>query len=251
MEVYFFIGLFLMVINIICGVLVNKSKCEDFYYDKEEESENDLYGLKLVGIIFSIIVFAFGFFIEYLCAGGFVTIFVPIFMGLPIYYYFMFICNSIDLKDLSKKDFFTSMFWLVSFFYMLFIPLAEDVSLSHQISIIISSNIPLLELAIIIYVHLFVYAVVLNVILYFDIYNYVVKKRKISSQHFRRQHSTLSILGFIFSGYISAIILNGQFLNYPEGFLFERFQNIILVYQIFLSSVVILKKINNKKVNKI
>ncbi len=142
------------------------------------------------------------------------------------------------------------MFGLISLFYLLFIPLAEDISLSHQLELIISTNIPLLELIIILYVHFFVYALALNIVLYFDFYNYVIRKRRITSHIFRRQHSILSLAAFILSGYIASIILNGHFLKYTENFNMNNFQNIILVYQLFLSLVAILIKINSKKERK-
>lgn len=249
MEFYFLIGLFFIVLNMICLILVFKLNREDFYYDSNIETKEPPYGVKLLGIILSLIVFLFGFLIEYLSSRCLPFIIIPVIIGYPLYYYFMFICNTSRLEKLHKKEFFSMMYALVSLFYLLFIPLAKDVSLNNQLSLIISTNFLFLELAIIIYVHLFCYAIVLNAILYFDTFNYVISKQKVSSQQFRKQHSTLSIIAFIVSGYISSIILNSQFLTYPETFDFNRFQNIILIYQIFLSSAAILITLNSSKHN--
>lgn len=247
MEIYFLIGLCFIALNIICLILTFKLQREDFYYDSNVEIKEFPYGFKLLGIILSLLVFIFGFIIEYLSSNSLPFLLIPILIGYPLYYYFMFICNTTKLENLYKKEFFATMFALVSLFYLLFVPLAKDVSLSNQLGLIISTNFPLLELVMIIYVHLFCYAIALNIVLYFDTFNYTIKKQKISSQQFRKQHSTLSIIAFIISGYISSIILNGQFLTYPETFDFNRFQNIILIYQIFLSSATILITLNNIK----
>jgi hypothetical protein len=246
MKIYFLIGLGLILINVVCLILTLKLKREDFYFDNKYETEKFPYGFKLVSIIISVIVFVFCFIIEYLSSNCLPFLLIPVIIGFPLYYYFMFITNNTKSEHLHKKEFFGNMFALVSCFYLLFIPLAADVSLSHQLSLIISTNLPLLELAMIIYVHLFIYVVVLNIILYFDVFNYVIKKNSISSQEFRVQHSVLTLVAFIISGYISSIILNGQFLTYPDDFDFEKFQNIILIYQIFLSSITILISLNRK-----
>ena len=247
MEIYFLIGLVLIFFNIVCIILTAKLNRNEFKYDSKNEIEEFPYGFKLVGIIFSILVFLFCFIIEYLCSNCLPFLLFPVFIAYPIYYYFLFICNFINHKNIHKKKFFYTMFALVSLFYLLFIPFAKDVSLNYQLSLIISTKLPLLEIVMIIYVNLFIYAIVLNIILYFDTYNYIIKKQDISSQQFRKQHSRLSIVAFIVSGYISSIILNGQFLNYPETFDFNKFQNIVVVYQIFLSSITILITLNNIK----
>jgi hypothetical protein len=107
--------------------------------------------------------------------------------------------------------------------------------------------LPLIEIVIILYVNLFVFNILLNFLLYFDVYNYVIKKDSISCQQFRKQHSVLALSSFILAGYISSIILNGQFLTYPNDFDFGKFQNIILVYQIFLSAITILISLNGTR----
>ena len=246
MEVYFFIGLFLILLNIICVILTFKIKREDFYFDSSVETKEFPYGFKLIGIILSLIIFIFGFIIEYLSSNSLPFLLIPVVIGYPLYYYFMFICNTTKLENLHKKEFFAIMFALVSLFYLLFTPLAKDVSFSNQLNLIISTNLPLSELIMIIYPHLFCYVMVLNVVLYFDTFNYIIQNQKISSQQFRKQHATLSVVAFIISGYIASILLNGQFLIYPETFDLNRFQNIILIYQIFLSSSAIMITLNNK-----
>lgn len=250
MHIYFFIGLILILINIIFIVLTCKLKRNDFKYDNKFKTKEFPYGFTLIGVIVSILVFIFGFIIEYLCSNSLPFLLIPVLIGYPIYYYFLFLCNFTKLKNLHKKEFFCTMFALVSLFYLLFIPLANDVSLSHQLNIIISTHLPLLEIIIILYVNIFIYIIFLNIILYFDVYNYVILKKDISSQQFRQQHSTLSIAVFIFSGYIASILLNSQFIIYPDYFNFEKFQNIILIYQIFLSSVSILISMNKAKISK-
>lgn len=247
MEIYFLIGLCFILFNIIFIILTSKLKRSEFIFDTKFETAEFPYGFKLVGIIISIIIFIFGFIIEYLNANCLSSLFIPGFIGYPIYYYFLFICNHTKPEHIRKKEFFYTMFSFVSLFYLLFLPLAKDVSLSYQLSLIISTNFPLLELVIIVYVNLFVYALLLNIILYFDAYNYIIRKKNISSQLFRKQHSLLSIIAFIISGYIASIILNSQFLTYPTSFDFNKFQNIILIYQIFLSSITILISLNNIK----
>lgn len=102
----------------------------------------------------------------------------------------------------------------------------------------------------ILYVNLFIYAMILNIVLYFDAYNYIIRKRDVTSQNFRKQHAKLSIVSYIISGYIASIILNSQFLKFPSEFNFDKFQNIIIIYQIFLSSIVVLLTLNNKERSK-
>ena len=98
--------------------------------------------------------------------------------------------------------------------------------------------------------HLFFSRSIFKFVLYFDAFNYIIKKQDISRQQFRKQHSKLSIISFIVSGYIASMILNGQFLKFPSTFDFNKFQNIILIYQIFLSSIAILITLNNTEKNK-
>jgi len=247
MDIYFLIGLCFILLNIIFMILTSKLKRNEFIFDTKFETAEFPYGFKLIGIIIAIIIFIFGFIIEYLNANCLPSLLIPAIIGYPIYYYFLFICNHTKLENIRKKEFFYTMVALVSFFYLLFLPLAKDVSLSYQINLIISINIPLLELIIIIYVNLFIYAMLLNIVLYFDAFNYVIGKNDISCQEFRKQHSLLSIIAFIVSGYLTSILLNGQFLNYPENFNFDKFQNIIVIYQLFLSSITILITLNNIK----
>lgn len=246
-EIYFLIGLVLILINIIFVILTIKLHREDFYFDTEDEVNEFPYGFKLIGFFVSLIVFFFCFLVEYLFSNSLTFLIVPVVIAYPLFYYFMFICNGIESRQLHKKEFFLTMFALVSLFYLLSIPFSEDVSLSHQIELIITTNIPLLELIIIAYVHLLLYVIFLNIILYFDAFNYLIKTNSISSQLFRKQHSILTIVAFTISGYIASAILNGQFLIYPETFDFDKFQNIILIYQIFLSSVTIILALNKVK----
>ncbi len=250
MEIYFLVGLGLIFINIICIILTYKLKREDFFNDESFEDKNIPYGFQLLGIILSLIFFIMGFVSEYLSSNCFPTLLAPILIGYPIYYYFMFVSKTKNSKYILKKEFFTMMFALVSIFYILFLPLANDVSLSHQIELIISTNLPFLEIVIILYIHCFIYAILLNLILYYDFYNYVLRKNSISKQQFRKQHSILTIVAFIVAGYLASIILNGQFLIYPESFNFDKFQNIVLIYQIFLSAVSIMISFNNLKTKK-
>lgn len=251
MEIYFCIGLVFIFINIVFVILALKLKREDFYCDSKFDTKDFPYGYKLLGLLISLIVFIFGFVVEYLSSNCLPFLLIPLIIGYPLYFYFKFICNYTKPENLHKKEFFVTMFALVSLFYLLFCPLAEDVSLSHQLSLVISTNLPMLELVMIIYIHLLVFVVALNIVLYFDAFNYVIKKQKISSQQFRQQHSSLTIIAFIISGYISSIILNGQFLTYPSDFNFDKFQNVILIYQIFLSSVAIMLTLNNAKKRKL
>lgn len=233
-------------------MILTKKLCrEDFYFDTEYETKEFPYGFKLLGIFVSLFVLLLCFMVEYLFSSTLTFLLVPVVIAYPLFYYFMFICNGIESKHLHKKQFFFTMFALVSLFYLLFIPFSENVSLSHQIELIITTNIPLLELIIIAYVHLFLYVILLNIILYFDAFNYLIKTKAISSQLFRKQHSVLTIIAFVISGYIAAAILNGQFLIYPETFDFDKFQNIILIYQIFLSSVTIILTLNKAKTTKL
>lgn len=250
MEIYFLLGLILILFNIICIILTTKLKRNEFCYDEKNKIREFPYGLKLIGIIVSIVIFVFCFIIEYLCSKCLPFLLIPVLIGYPIYYYFLFLCNRANCKNIHKKEFFYTMFALVSLFYLLFIPSAKDVSLNYQLNLIISTELPLLELIIIIYVNLFIYAIFLNIILYFDFYNYMIRKQDVSSHQFRRQHSILSISAFILAGYISSVVLNSQFLTYPISFDFNKFQNIILIYQIFLSSAAVLLSLNNTKKKK-
>ena len=249
MEVYFFIGLFLILINVVFIILTLSLKRNDFFVDKTTEKQFP-YGFKLLGIIISLIVFAFCFVIEYLSSHCLPFLIFPVVISYPLYYYFIFICNVTKPENLHKKEFFPVMFGLVSAFYLLFLPLANDVSLNYQINLIISTQIPLLELVIIFYIHLALFVLLLNIVLYYDAYNYIIKKQEISSQQFRKQHSALCIISFIVSGFITSIVLNGQFLTYPDNFNFDKFQNIILIYQIFLSSATIMLSFKNSKARK-
>lgn len=248
MKIYFYIGIIFIVFNVLLIILTRKYKYSEFTND-----ENDIltspYGLKLIGIIFSIIIFLLCFVIQFLSSGFFITLLLPVIIVYPLYYYFRFLCNTLDVSNIKKKEFFTTVYLLLSIFYLLFFPLGDDLSLNDQIKLIISFDFPLCEIIIIIYIHFICYAILLNIILLFDGYNYILKKKEISIQKFRKDHSNLSIIAFIISGYISSIILNSQFIEYPFVFDFDRFQNIILIYQIFLGSVSIMKSLN-KTTNK-
>lgn len=145
MEIYFYIGLILIVFNVVFIILTNKLKRSDFIYDEKVIIEEFPYGFKLLGVIIAILIFIFCFIIEYLSSGFLSFFLLPLVIGYPIYYYFLFICNHLNLKNLHKKEFFNILFALVSLFYFLFFPFAEDVSLNYQLNLIISTKLPLME----------------------------------------------------------------------------------------------------------
>ena len=83
MKIYFYIGIIFIVFNVLFIILARKYKYCEFTND-ENETLTSPYGLNLIGIIFSIIIFLLCFVIQFLSSGFFITLLLPVIIVYPL-----------------------------------------------------------------------------------------------------------------------------------------------------------------------
>ena len=118
MDIYFYIDLAMIVLNIICIVIIKRVNANNIKEDNFSITKKFPESFNLIGLVVFIIVVAMCFLIEYLNSLFIFSVFLPILVVFPIYSYYRFICG---LYEDTNKNIYSVMknnFFLTSLFYL-------------------------------------------------------------------------------------------------------------------------------------
>ena len=117
MDIYFYINLAMIVLNIICIVIIKRVNANNIKEDNFSITKKFPESFNLIGLVVFIIVVAMCFLIEYLNSLFIFSVFLPILVVFPIYSYYRFICGLCEDTNKNIYSVMKNNFFLTSLFY--------------------------------------------------------------------------------------------------------------------------------------